>query len=136
MKWDILWVKKRKLGIIKAVDRRTRKGGTWVTGNRDIATFRRLYAKVKHLKNCTFYTEDGDAFAAILPPDRHVLGKAHTITIEQNSSNTRHYLGRRARRTKIVSKTEERVHVTMKLGGGIAEYEGWKFLTEVVSSIF
>ncbi|GHS95103.1 hypothetical protein AGMMS49949_09280 [Alphaproteobacteria bacterium] len=136
MKWDILWVKKRKLGIIKAVDRRTRKCGTWVTGPRDIATFRRLYDKVKHLKNCPFYTEDGDVFAAILPPDRHVVGKAHTITIEQNNSNTRHYLGRRARRTKIVSKTEERVHVTMKLGGGIAEYEGWKFLTEVVTSIF
>ncbi|GHS92172.1 hypothetical protein AGMMS49949_03840 [Alphaproteobacteria bacterium] len=54
----------------------------------------------------------------------------------ENNSNTRHYLGRRARRTKIVSKTEEMVHVTMKLGGGIAEYEGWKFLTEVVLSIF
>jgi insertion element IS1 protein InsB len=44
----------------------------WVLGGRDSATFRRLYDKVKHLKNCTFYTDNWDAFAEVLPPERHI----------------------------------------------------------------
>jgi insertion element IS1 protein InsB len=37
----------------------------WVLGHRDTATFRRLYRKVSHLKNCVFYTDDWDAFSNI-----------------------------------------------------------------------
>ena len=53
----------------------------WVLGRRDTATFRRLYDKVKHLTDCIFYTDNWDAFAEVLPPERHVIGKAHTIDI-------------------------------------------------------
>ncbi|ETZ07182.1 hypothetical protein P618_200576 [Holospora obtusa F1] len=49
----------------KAVDHSTRRIVAWVTGNRDAATFTRLYEKVKHLKNCTFYTDDWDAFSKV-----------------------------------------------------------------------
>ena len=56
----------------------------WVLGGRNAATFRRLYDKVKHLKNCIFYTDDWNAFAKILPSKRHVIGKAHTINIEHD----------------------------------------------------
>ncbi len=87
----------------------------WVTGGRDAETFQRLYDKVKHLTDCIFYTDDWDAFAKILPPGRHVIGKAHTITIEQDNSNTRHHLGRMTRRTKVVSKKEFMVNATLKL---------------------
>jgi len=38
-----------------------------------------LYDKVKHLTNCTFYTDGWDAFAKVLPMERHVVGKKHTI---------------------------------------------------------
>jgi hypothetical protein len=44
-----------------------------------------------------------------------VIGKAGTITIEQDHSNTRHHLGRMTRRTKVVSKTEEMVYAAIKL---------------------
>ena len=87
----------------------------WVTGGRDAATFQRLYAKVKHLQNCVFYTDDWEAFAQVLPPERHVIGKAHTVTIERDNSNTRHHLGRMTRRTKVVSKKEVMVNATIKL---------------------
>jgi insertion element IS1 protein InsB len=93
----------------------------WVLGNRDIATFRRLYSKVKHLKNCIFYTDDWSAFANVLPSERHVIGKAHTTAIERDNSNTRHHLGRFTRRTKIVSKKAEMVDLTLKL---------WQAMTE------
>ena len=97
----------------------------WVLGGRDTATFRRLYDKVKHLTNCTFYTDDWNAFAEVLPPERHVIGKAHTIDIEHDNSNTRHHLGRFTRRTKVVSQKVTMVDLTLKL---------WQSLTD--ESIF
>ena len=95
--------KKRKLWLIKAIDRSS--GGTiaWVLGGRDSVTFRRLYNKLKHLKNCTFFTDNWDAFAEVLPPERHIIGKTGTVAIERDNSNTRHHLGRFTRRTKVVS---------------------------------
>jgi len=89
------------------VDRASRRTVAWVVGGRDAATFQRLYDKVKHLTDCIFYTDDWKAFANVLPPERHVIGKAHTIMIEQDNGNTRHHLGRMTRRTKVVSKKEE-----------------------------
>ncbi|MDR1959767.1 MAG: hypothetical protein LBQ54_12115, partial [Planctomycetaceae bacterium] len=88
---------------MKAVDRRTRRTVARVLGGRDTATFRRLYDKLKHLTNCTFYTDNWEAFTKVL---RHVIGKAHTIAVEHDNSNTRHHLGRLTRRTKVVSKKE------------------------------
>ena len=84
-------------------------------GHRDTATFQRLYDKVKHLKDCVFYTDDWDAFAKVLPPERHIIGKAHTVTIERDNSNTRHHLGRMTRRTKVVSKKVAMVDASIKL---------------------
>ena len=87
----------------------------WVLGNRDSATFKRLYEKVRHLNNCTFYTDGWDAFAKILPHDRHVVGKTHTVAIERDNSNTRHHLGRFTRRTKVVSQKEFMVDLTLRI---------------------
>jgi insertion element IS1 protein InsB len=108
-------LKKRKLWIIKAIDRRTGRTVAWVLGGRDSATFRRLYDKVKHLKDCTFYTDNWDAFAEVLPPERHVIGKAHTIAIEHDNSNTRHHVGRFTRRTKVVSHLEHMIDITLRI---------------------
>ena len=41
-------------------------------GARDVATFKRLYDKIKHLKNCLFYTDDWETFAKVLPKNRHI----------------------------------------------------------------
>jgi IS1 family transposase len=75
---------------------------------------------VKHNKDCIFYTDKWPAFAEVLPPERHVVGKAHTVAIERDNSNTRHHLGRFTRRTKVVSKKVEMVDLTLKL---------WQMLT-------
>ncbi|WP_021827196.1 IS1 family transposase [Holospora obtusa] len=105
----------QKLWIIKAVDRSARRTVAWVTGNRDAATFTRLYAKVKHLKNCTFYIDDWDVFSKVLQKNRHSIGKSGTICIEQDHSNTKHHLGRMTRATKVVSKKESMVYGSIKL---------------------
>ena len=87
----------------------------WVLGGRDVATFQRLYDKVKHLQDCCFYTDNWDTFAQVLPQARHIIGKAHTHTIERDHSKTRHHLARMTRRTKVVSKSEAMIHASLKL---------------------
>ncbi len=136
MEFDEMWHKsgqKNKKWIIKAVDRSTGRTVTWVIGGRDAATFRRLYDKVKHLTHCTFYTDDWDAFAAVLPAERHVIGKAHTVAIERDNSNTRHHLGRMTRRTKVVSKKESMVHASNE---AMACVDGRKNLSAVSKRLF
>jgi IS1 family transposase len=70
---------------------------------------------VKHLQGCVFYTDNWDAFAEVLPKDRHKIGKAGTTAIERDNSNTRHHLGRFTRKSKIVSKSKEMVDISIKL---------------------
>ena len=67
----------------KALDRRAGRTVAWVTGGRDAAAFRKLYDKVKCLDKCIFYTDDRDAFTRVLTAERHIIGKEHTISIEQ-----------------------------------------------------
>ncbi len=107
--------KKNKRWILKAVNRLSQKTLAWVIGNRDIATCKRLYDKLKHLTDTTFYTDDWDAFSVVLPEGRPVIGKAHTVAIERNNSNTRHRLARMTRRTKVVSHSEVMVDLSMRL---------------------
>jgi hypothetical protein len=42
---------------------------------------------VKHLKSCTFFTDNWNAFAEVLPPERHVIEKKHTVAIESAISH-------------------------------------------------
>ena len=106
----------------------------WVLGGRDAATFRRLYQKVKHLNGCRFYTDDWDAFAKVLPKDRHIIGKAHTVTIERDNSHTRHHLGRMTRRTKVVSKKEEMVDNAIKMWCALTQPEVFRRYQDIALS--
>ena len=108
----------------------------WVVGNRDTATFKRLYEKVKHLKDCIFYTDGWDAFAAVLPQERHIVGKAHTYTIEGDNSDTRHHIGRFTRRTKVVSRCDYMVHLTLKAWVAVAFGDLFATIQSTLLSIF
>ena len=108
----------------------------WVLGDRDAATFRRLSDKVKHLKNRTFYTDNWDAFAEVLPSQRHVIGKAHTIDIEHDNSNTRHHLGRFTCRTKVVSKKQYMVDLTLRIWHAITTTHWFETLQNLALYIY
>lgn len=129
-------VKKNKRWVIKALDRDARRTIAWVTGHRDAATFKRLYDKIKHLKHCRFYTDDWSAFAKILPSERHIIGKSHTVMIERDNSNTRHHLGRMVRRTKVVSKKEEMLYGSIKLWVALTTPEIFSHYQAALLSIF
>ena len=118
------------------MDRGTKRTIAWVTGGRDVATFQRLYDKIKHLENCLFYTDHWEAFAKVLPKDRHIVGKKHTVTIERDNSNTRHHLARMTRRTKVVSHCETMLNATMKLWTNLTQDDIFKRFQAVALSIF
>jgi IS1 family transposase len=71
-----------------------------------------------------------------LPAERHVIGKAHTVAIERNNSNTRHHLGRMTRRTKVVSKKVEMIDVSMKLWSALTTPEIFQCYQTKFLSIF
>ena len=135
MKCGTLFVQKNKLWVIKAIDRSSEKTIAYVTGGRDAATVRKLYEKIKHCKRATFYTDNWNAFAKVLPKNRHVIGKKHTVSIERNNSNTRHYLGRFHRRTKIVSKSEYMVNLSLRLWCHLKEYNAFDKLAQMTMSL-
>jgi len=91
---------------------------------------------VKHCKDCTFYTDDWDAFAKVLPSERHVIGKTHTVDIERDNSNTRHHLARFTRRTKVVSKKDEMVDLTLKLWQALTMPDVFEQYQAVALSIY
>jgi IS1 family transposase len=91
---------------------------------------------VNHLENCTFYTDAWDVFPEVLPPKRHVIGKAHTIDIEHDNSNTRHHLGRFTRRTKVVSRTKRMVDLTLRIWHAITTTNLFYELQETALSIY
>jgi insertion element IS1 protein InsB len=97
------------------VDSKTRKTIAWVTGDRDVATFKKLYKQIKHLKKCKFYTDKWVGFSKVLPKKRHFASKKYTFNIEQNNSNTRHYLARMVRKSKVISRSEFMLNISLKL---------------------
>jgi insertion element IS1 protein InsB len=108
----------------------------WVLGHRNTATFRRLYRKVQHLKNCIFYTDDWSAFAKVLPKKHHVIGKAHTVALEHDNSNTRHHLGRFTRRTKVVSHSTHMVDLTLRIWHAVTTTNLFNQLQNKATNIF
>ena len=107
-----------------------------IIGNRDTATFRRLYDTVKHLTDCTFYSDDWDVFAKVLPAERHVIGKAHTSCIERDNSSTRHHLSRFTRMTQVISECEKMVDASLRIWHAVTNTELFKTLQEKLMSIF
>jgi insertion element IS1 protein InsB len=99
----------------KAMEHCTGHTMAWVRGGREAATFQRLYANVKHLTTCLFYTDGWEVFAQGLPPERQIIGKADTQAIERDNANTRHHLARMTRKTKVVSQSAAMVHAPFKL---------------------
>ena len=51
----------------------------------------------------------------MIPPDQHVVSKTGTQLLESDNANTRHRVARLTRRTKVVSRSEKMIDLTMRL---------------------
>jgi len=61
------------------------------------------------------FATDGFKAYHILPPEKHLVGKAHTFTVEGKNSQLRHYLARFHRRTKCYSKAVHMIFDSLTL---------------------
>lgn len=68
--------------------------------------------------------------------NRHMIGKAHITTIEQDNRNTRPPLGRVTRGTKVVLKKEEMTHASLKLWCSLTDPSIFKIYQSTFLSIF
>jgi len=105
-------------------------------GDRSADSFRQFFERFKGLKEAVFYTDNWEAYSEVIPADQHVIGKRHTIGIEQNNSNIRHFLGRMTRRTKVVSKSAEMVMASLHISWYVNENNGFSELQKIFMSIF
>ena len=67
------------------------------------------------IKGKAFITDNYEPFFHEIPEKQHFPGKELTFPIEQDNSNTRHYIGRFRRRSKITSRSLEMVDLSLLL---------------------
>jgi insertion element IS1 protein InsB len=83
-------------------------------GNRSAGTLKPLYERVEKRFPGVFYaSDDFGPYFAVLPQNRHAVGKDLTFTIEQHNSDTRHWLARFRRKSKVVSKSLEMIYLSL-----------------------
>ena len=62
-----------------------------------------------------YATDQWKVYKKYLPKDKHLIGKAHTFTIESINANVRHYLARFRRKTRCYSKQPYMVELSLFL---------------------
>jgi insertion element IS1 protein InsB len=83
-----------------------------------------------------FCTDRWSALAEVIPPERHVVGKAHAVAIERDNASTRHRLARFTRRTKVVSRCRRMVDLTLRMWHAVTTTDLFHELQETAISIF
>jgi len=72
----------------------------------------------------------------LIPENQLFTGKDLTFPIEQDNSDTRHYTARFRRRTKVVSKSEKMVDLTLRLHHHLDIPENYAARAEAFRCIF
>jgi IS1 family transposase/transposase-like protein len=104
--WTYVGSKHRKVWLMVARDRRSKRIIAWHFGGRSAADVRALWHKIHPLyrKHALFMTDDWRAFQSVLPSERHFVGKQWTHEIEGFFSALRQRCNRIARKTVGFSK--------------------------------
>ena len=127
--------KSAKLWVWRAYDLGSRRTVAWVLGGRDDATLRRLLDKVG-VSGKTFVTDEWEGCHRVIPPDQLFTGKDLTFPIEQDHSNVRHYLARFRRKTKVVSKCQTMVDLSLRLLHHLQDPTNYAAYAKTFASIF
>ena len=67
-------------------------------GDRSSESFEKLCENISHI-DTKFYVTDKLPAYDIISPDKHLIGKSHTFTVERMNRLLSHYLARFARKT-------------------------------------
>ena len=117
---DELWTwvgqrKKGKLWLFYAYCPAEKQIIAFQWGNRSRKTAQKLYAQLDYLEIDRFCTDKWKSFRAVLPPDRHLVGKQYTTAIEGVNTSLRVKNRRLMRQTPCFSKSEKYHKIVMHL---------------------
>lgn len=107
--------KRRKRWLFYAYAPETDEVLAWSWGNRSQHTVVSLYRQLQEVEIDSFCTDDWPAFTKVLPPERHLVGKAYTRNIEGVNLCLRTRNRRMVRKTACFSKKEQNHYDAMKL---------------------
>lgn len=112
MQIDEVWsyVGKRKKGkywLLYAYSPQSDEVLAYVCGPRSAKTVRELMKKLEKVEIDAYCTDHWKAFAQVLPPDKHQIGKAYTKNIEGVNTCIRAGNRRFVRKTTCFSKKKE-----------------------------
>ena len=102
--WSYVGKKEKKVWMLYAYAPEEDEILAFTMGKRSAETLRRLMMKLKQLDIDWFLTDLWEAFAAVLPADRHLRGKQYTKNIEGINTWFRTRVRRLMRRTTCFSK--------------------------------
>lgn len=108
-------LKKNKIWLWTAVNKRTAGILAWVIGDRSAETFKPLW-KILRGWQCFLYVTDGYCvYPCFIDDADHLVSKTYMTRVEGENTRLRHYLARLHRRTLCYSKTEEMLRLSIKL---------------------
>jgi insertion element IS1 protein InsB len=87
----------------------------------------------KRFKPAFYVTDDFAPYRQVLPQNRHAVGKDLTYTAEQHNSDTRHWLARFRRKSKVVSHCPDMVRLSLIAAEYIHKGGGLDALRQLIS---
>lgn len=110
-----MWVKKNKIWLWTAVNKRVSGILAWVLGDRSSETSKRLWKIVKCWQ-CYFYVTDGYAvYPCFIDDGDQIVSKTYMTRVEGENTQLRHYLARLHRKTLCYSKSVEMLELSVRL---------------------
>lgn len=97
-----------------AVERASQKIRGFYVGSRETSSFEKLSQNLQGL-NVKKYATDAWKAYNLIDPKKHIVGKAHTYTVERTNRLLRHYLARFARKTYSISKSLDMIFYSLYL---------------------
>lgn len=112
--WHFVQSKKRKIWICKAQDSPTGKLPGFQVGRRSITILIPFYKRLEPKFSPRFYTTDYyPVYEKVIPVQRHRQGKAYMLRVEQHNSNTRNWLARFRRRSKLITRNPAMIGLSL-----------------------
>jgi IS1 family transposase len=102
--WSYVGKKQKKVWMLYAYAVEEDEIIAFTLGKRSAEAVRNLLIKLKHLDVGFFLTDDWEAFSAVLPKTKHLIGKEFTKAIEGINTFFRTRIRRLMRRTVCFSK--------------------------------
>ncbi len=113
--WSYVGNKEKKVWLLYAYCAKSKEILAFAMGKRNVKTLKSLLLRLKQVTIDYFCTDHWEAFKAVLPREKHLIGKEFTKAIEGMNTWLRTRLRRLNRRTTCFSKKLKYYYSMLKL---------------------